>query len=80
LRDGLTASRSASGTYWTLTVGLPSYTIRGARGRRLLWLSFRRIWREFHFAEVSESGALSRGEVLPGFELRLKELFDKAGL
>ena len=57
-----------------------------AAGVRLVWYidprtrSARSYTAEDQFVEVSEGGALSGGDVLPGFELRLKELFDKAGL
>jgi Uma2 family endonuclease len=57
-----------------------------AAGVRLVWYidprtrSAKAYTAEDQFVEVPESGALSGGDVLPGFELPLKELFDKAGL
>jgi Uma2 family endonuclease len=56
-----------------------------AAGVRLVWYidprtrSAKSYSAENQFVEVSESGSLSGGDVLPGFELSLKELFAKVG-
>lgn len=56
-----------------------------AAGVRLVWYidprarSARSYTAENRFVEVDESGSLSGGDVLPGFELSLAELFAKAG-
>ena len=57
-----------------------------AAGVRLVWYidprtrSAKSYTAEDQFVEVSDAGALSGGDVLPGFEIQLRELFDKAGL
>ena len=55
-----------------------------AAGVRLVWYIDPRAARpaytaEDRFVEVSESQSLSGGDVLPGFELPLNELFAKSG-
>ncbi len=56
-----------------------------AAGVRLVWYidprtrSAKSYAAENQFVEVSESGSLSGGDVLPGFELPLKELFARVG-
>ena len=56
-----------------------------AAGVRLVWYidprtrSAKSYAAENQFVEVSDSGSLSGGDVLPGFELPLKELFARVG-